>query len=156
MIAVRFIADNSWESRGIRLRTLGNCSHVEYVDTEKGNYRTFGARLKGGICHRPYDYCNPTWEEWYSFEGIEASYAEALKSDGRKYDFRDILDLLVGWHPAEYDPQRAICSVLVGYSNRLAWADGKAPALVNPNLPTSMMTPALLYGCVTQMVKKVK
>src|ERR1700722_18101453 len=154
---VRFIADGSIISRGIGLRTEGKPSHVEYVITYPSGepYGTFGARFAGGVSYRPYGYCDPTWEEWYTFPGIEASYTEALQMAGRKYDWRDIMELLVGWHPKgfDYDPQRAVCDNLVGYSNRRAWALGKAPALINPNVPTWQMTPQLLYGAVTQQVE---
>lgn len=158
MTYVRFIADRSFISRAIGFRTIGKPSHVEYVTTNgAGNpLSTFGARFSGGITHRPYNYCKPTWEEWYTFPGIEESYAEATKLAGRKYDWKDIIELLIGWHPGLYDPLRAICSVLVGYSNRQAWAAGHAPALLNPNLSTWQMTPELVYAACTQMVRKVK
>lgn len=157
MIYVRFIADNSWESRAIRFRTLGTVSHVEYVidEGDREEY-TFGARLRGGITHRPIRYCTPHFDERYVFLGIEASYETALKFDHRKYDWLDIADLLVGRHPAFYDPWRLICSTLVGYSNRVAWANGKAPALINPSVETWRMTPAMLYAACTQMVRKVQ
>jgi hypothetical protein len=157
VILVRFIADGSFVSRAIGWRTEGKISHVEYITTNDSGVAvdTFGARLDGGICHRPYDYCSPTFEEWYSFEGIEASYAEALKLDNRNYDWKNIIRLLFGEVPDSFDPQETICSVLVGYSNRMAWAAGTAPALINPNVPTSEITPELLYGAVSNMVKKV-
>ncbi len=152
-IAIRFIADNSIESLLIRMRCNGRASHVEYVTLDE--YRmvsdTFGARLSGGICHRPPDYCKPTWQEIYTFHGIEASYAEALKFDGRKYDVWDIAHLIIGIVPPFYDPKKAICSVLVGYSNRIAWANETAPALVNPNVNTNDMSPDTLYACVKEM-----
>lgn len=156
-VYVRFIADQGLLSRTIGLRIIGKVSHVEYIITNDDGTiaSTFGARFKGGITFRPYSYCTPSFEEWYSFPGIEASYAEALKFEGRQYDWKDILELLVGWHPRGYDPQEAICSVLVGYSNRRAWALNKAPALINPNVLTSEMTPQLLYGAVTKMVRKI-
>jgi hypothetical protein len=150
MICIRFIADRSVLSRAIRSRTDGQASHVEYVLPE--HRVTFGARLEGGITHRPLDYCKPTWEEWYTFPGIEASYWEAVEFSGRKYDWKDIAALAVSWHSSFYDPERAICSCLVGYSNRLAYARGKAPLLLNLNLPTWQMTPQLLYGAVTDPV----
>lgn len=159
MIVIRFIADRSLLSRAIRFRTEGSPSHVEYLfvrDADSTPTTTFGARLAGGVCHRPYDYCTPTWEEWYAFEGIEASYEAALAFEGRKYDWKDIAALAVDWHPAYYDPQRAICSCLVGYSNRLAWAAGKAPALLNENMPTWQFTPQIVYGAVTEMIRKVR
>lgn len=160
MIYIRFIADSGFISRSIGLRTEGRPSHVEYIITDNAGYavNTFGARFKGGITHRAYDYCKPVFEEWYSFPGIEASYKHALLLKGRKYDWGDIVALLVGWHPDYYDPQRGICSGLVGYSNRMAWAAGEAPAFINPNVPTWELTPQLLYGACgswTQMVKKV-
>lgn len=154
MICIRFIADNSIESKLIRLRTNGKASHVEYVtlDDNKAITDTFGARLQGGIRHRPPDYCKPTWEEWYTFPGIEASYAEALKQDGRRYDWKDIVNICFGITPDSYDPERSICSVLVGYSNRIAWAKSNAEPLVNPNVLTSDMTPNLIYACVKDQV----
>lgn len=157
MVYIRFIADSGFLSRGIRVRTDGKPSHVEYVLTDNiGNpVSTFGARLSGGITLRPPDYCKPSWEEWYTFEGIEPSFNQALKFNGRKYDWRDIAALFVGWHPSSYNPETAICSVLVGYSNCLAWAAGEAPPLINPNVPTWQMTTQLLYGAVTKMVRKV-
>ena len=157
MIALRFIADRSFVSRAIGWREEGTPSHVEYLIDDGGPLiKTFGARLSGGIIHRPYNYCHPTWEEWYTFRGIEASYAEALKFEGRKYDWKDIVALLVGRHPDYYDPQRAICSILAGYSNRMAWANGKSDLLINPNLPTWEMTPLALYVGVKDLIRKVR
>ena len=68
----------------------------------------------------------------------------------------DIVYLLCGWHPGSYNPMKGICSIAVGYSNRMAWGNNEAPALINPNVPTWQMTPQLLYGAVTQMIQKVK
>jgi hypothetical protein len=152
MILIRFTADHSFVSQSILWRTDGVVSHVEYliVDRDLRPESTFGARLNGGICHRPYT--QSFWEQWYSFDGIDESYSEALRFDGRKYDWRDIVQLLVGRHPNYYDPTRAICSILVGYSNRIAWAKGDAPALINPEVPTWQMTPQLLYGAVKNIV----
>ena len=153
-IYIRFIADDSFVSRAIGWRTEGKPSHVEYVRiTDSGMVSTFGARLVGGVRYRPLDYCKPTFEEWYTFEGIEASFEEATGFYGHKYDWADIIELATGIYPRSYDPNRAICSILVGYSNRMAWAAGKAPALINPNVPTRQMTPQLLYGAVTEQVK---
>lgn len=153
MICIRFIADHSIESLLIRLRTIGPASHVEFCTIENGKMTdTFGARLSGGICHRVPDYCKPTWQEIYTFDGIEASYAEALKLDGRKYDWLDIVYLGLGWCPKIYDPAKAICSALVGYSNRMAWANSDVPVLVNPSIPTNDMTPDTIYACVSEMV----
>jgi hypothetical protein len=156
-VYIRFIADRGLISRAIGFRTEGKPSHVEFVVTDDAGIptSTFGARFKGGITHRPYSYCKPSWEEFYTFAGINASYEEALTLEGRAYDWKDILELLVGWHPRGYDPQEAICSVLVGYSNRRAWARGRAPALINPQVDTWSMTPQLLYGAVTNMVRKI-
>jgi hypothetical protein len=156
-IFIRFIADGSFVSRAIGWRTDGRPSHVEYLITDTSGHpvRTFGARLSGGITHRPYDYCKPTFEEWYSFPGIESSYSEALKLDGRKYNWVDILCLLFGIFPKSFDPERLVCDQLVGYSNRMSWANGLSGVLINPNVPTEEMTPELLYGAVTIMVKKV-
>ena len=157
MIYLRFIADRSLLSRAIQSRTDGQCSHVEYLycsDAGTPLY-TFGARRQGGVAHRPYNYCKPTWEEWYTYPGIEASYQEALAFEGRKYDWKDILALAAAWHPSYYDPERAICSCLAGYSNRLAYANGKAPLLLNFNLPTWEMTPQIVYAAVTDLVRKV-
>jgi hypothetical protein len=150
MILLRFISSRSFVSKAIQVRTDGQVSHVEYLDTS--TMITFGARLQGGVTHRPYNYIKPDWEELYTFEGIEASYKEALFFNGRKYDWKDIASLAVGWHPGGYDPEEAVCSCLAGYSNRLAWANGTAPALLNPNLPTWEMTPQILYGAVTKQV----
>ena len=163
MIYVRFIADDSFTSRAIRFRTDGVASHVEYIivndgglkDVPIGNVSAFGARLRGGVAHRPYNYCKPTFEEWYTFPGIEASYAEAIKFEGRKYNLREIIHLLFGWRIPFYDPEELICSILIGYSNRRAWGVGTAPPLVNPNLPTWQMTPQILYACCTKEVRKV-
>lgn len=156
-IFLRFIADRSFVSRGIQWREVGRPSHVEYVTYT--NYRgteqwlTFGARLQGGVTFRPLNYCKPTWEEWYVFPGIEASYNEALGFYGRKYDWADIIEIATGIYPRSFNPQRPICSVLVGYSNRLAWAQDKAPALINPNVPTRQITPQLVYAACTQQVE---
>ena len=157
MIYLRFIADGGFISRVIGLRTDGKPSHVEYLRTDDaGNpISTFGSR-SDGVKHRPYDYCKPSWEEWYTFPGIEASYARALLMDGNKYDWSDIFVLWMGWNSAQYDPAREICSVLVGYSNREAWAHDEAPVLINPSIATKDITPELLYGAVTNMIKKVK
>lgn len=158
MICIRFIADHSFISRAIGFRTEGKPSHVEYVmvnDVTGQPVSTFGARLQGGITHRPYDYCKPSWEEWYTFPGIEASYEQAVSLEGRKYDWKDICALLFGWHPQGYDPMQGICSILVGYSNRMAWGAGLAPPLINPNVPTWEMTPELVYGAVTDIIRKV-
>ena len=154
MIAIRFIADNSFESLLIRMRTDGRASHVEYVTLNEHRMisDTFGARLSGGIKHRPPDYCKPTWQEIYTFNGIEASYAEALKMDGRKYDVWDIVHMAIGWIPPFYDPSKSICSACIGYSNRRAWAIGTSPALVNPNVNTNAMDPDTIYACVQDMV----
>lgn len=152
MICIRFIADRGLVSRAIRSRTDGQASHVEYVLPEQ--QMTFGARMDGGVDFRPLNYCKPSWEEWYTFDGVEASYAAAVDIRGHGYDWRDILALAVSWHPSYYDPQRAICSCLVGYSNRVAWARGLAPALLNPNLPTWQMTPQLLYGAVSNEITR--
>jgi hypothetical protein len=153
LILVRFLADRSWISRAIQWRTDGVPSHVEYLDTD--TMQTFGARLDG-VKHRPANYCKPTWEEWYTFYGIEASYEQALQFGGRKYDKWDIFALATGTHPDSYDPEKAICSVCVGYSNRRAYACGKiAKPLLNMNLPTWEITPQLLYGaCVTQIQRE--
>src|ERR1700676_2044290 len=109
-IYVRFIADGSIVSDAIGLRTLGKPSHVEYVITHASGkpYSTFGARLIGGVKFRPYNYCKPTWEEWYTFDGIEASYKESLKFEGRKYSIREIIHLLFGWAIPFYDPKELI------------------------------------------------
>jgi len=157
MIYLRFIADRGFISRAIGFRTLGKSSHVEFVitDNEGLPVNTFGARLKGGVAHRPYNYTKPDFEEWWTFPGIEASYAEALKLKGRKYNWVDIICLLFGIFPKSFDPQRLVCDQLIGYSNRMAWAAGTSPALVNPNVPTEEMTPEIVYACCTQMVKKV-
>ena len=158
MIYIRFIADRGFISRAISFRTDGKPSHVEYITTDDIGHPmgTFGGRRIGGVTHRPYGYCNPSFEEWYTFQGIEASYAEALKLDGRKYNSKDIANLLFDIFPESFDPMKLVCDQVVGYSNRMAWAQGLAPALINPNVPTEQMTPALLYGAVTEMVRKVK
>jgi hypothetical protein len=157
-VFIRFIADRGPISRAIGFRTLGKPSHVEYVLTYASGepYGTFGSRLVGGISYRPYDYCKPTWEEWYTFPGIEASYTESLEMQGRKYDWKDICELLIGWHPKGYDPVIEICSVCVGYGNRRAWAKGTSPPLINPSVPTWEITPTLLYGAVTQQIEVYK
>lgn len=147
MILLRFIADRSFVSRAIRFRTDGQPSHVEYFNTITG--MTYGARMDG-VKARPLNYCHPTWQEFYTFEGIEYSYLQALTFIGRKYDTWDIFSLAVGSHPAKYNPEKAICSVCVGYSNRRAWSLGKiSRPLINPNVPTWEITPMLLYGAVT-------
>ena len=153
-VFIRFIADRSLLSRAIGWRTEGRPSHVEYVIYENGSWYTFGSRLSGGVRSRSMDYCNPSFEEWYTFDGIEESCRQAFEFWGRKYDWADIIELATGLYPAFYSPQRAICSVLVGYSNRMAWAAGKIEKpLINPNVPTRQMTPQLLYGAVTNQVK---
>ncbi len=158
MILIRFIADRSFVSRAIGWRTDGKPSHLEYLLTnDKGQpVTTFGARLRGGVRYRPYDYCKPTFEEWYTFPGIEESYVEAMKFNGRKYNWIDILYLLFGIFPKSFDPERLVCDQLVGYSNRRANALYGTPLLVNLNVPTEEMTPELVYACCTKMVTKVR
>lgn len=153
-VCIRFIADRSFVSRAIRFRTDGDVSHVEFVslDASGAPIDTFGAHLQGGVIRRPYDYCKPTFEEWYTFPGVEETYQAALGFAGEKYNVRGIFHLLFGVKAPFYDPRKMICSILVGYANRLAWAQGKAPLLLNMNVPTWQMTPQLLYAACTQRV----
>lgn len=158
MILIRFIADHSIVSRAIRWRTDGPVSHVEFlrVDVDGCPLAVVGARLKGGVTSRRYD-PSPLFEEWYSAPGIDEAFSNAEEYIGRKYDWRDIVYDAVGWYPASFDPHQFICSCFVAYSNRLAWAAGKSPAWISPEVPTREITPMLLYASGSlKMYRKIK
>lgn len=110
MIVLRFLTDRlSLESALIRFGTRGWTSHVEFYDDQ--TELTLGSRLEGGVQYRPYGYCKPTREEWWTAPGIEEAHKVAISVIGATYDFKDILGFAFDrdWHtPGSY-----ICSALV-------------------------------------------
>jgi len=117
MIYLRFITEQ-WniESRLIRFGTRFWTSHVEFVRVADNGQPidTLGSRLNGGVQIRPYDYCKPTREEWWSAPQAELAYEKAKTVIGAKYDIVDILAFAFArdWH----EPGNFICSELVDWS----------------------------------------
>lgn len=82
-----------------------------YLDPEPVD--TLGSRLNGGVQIRPYEYCRPTREEWYTAPHIEDAYAFGVTLIGSKYDVWDILGIAADedWHT----DGRYICSEFLAY-----------------------------------------
>lgn len=95
MIYLRFITEKySLESFLIRIGTRSPFSHVEFVRCagfKDVPIDTFGARVSGGVKVRPYDYCKPSKEMWFTAPNIQHAYEWALTQVGKPYDWRAIL-----------------------------------------------------------------
>lgn len=113
MIYLRFITERwSLESGLIRFGTRWWPSHVEFVRVENGvAVDTLGSRLSDGVRIRPYGYCHPTREEWWTAPYIEQAYENVKSIIGAPYDWIDILGFAFArdWHRAGH----YICSAVI-------------------------------------------
>lgn len=152
MIYLRFITQQwNLESRLIRFGSRWWCSHVEFVRTDDAGTAidTLGSHLNGGVQIRPYDYCKPTREEWWSAPQAEAAYEKAKTVIGAKYDVVDILAFAFArdWHEAG----NFICSELIDWS----FKEIGAP-LTNLYIPSHRVSPRdLLISTQVSFVKTV-
>jgi hypothetical protein len=104
---------------------------------------TLGSRLDGGVQIRPYNYCRPTREEWYTAPHIEDAYEFGKTLIGSKYDLSDILGIGADedWHT----DGRYICSEYIAYSGEFRLIPGGVEKVIDPWLnsttPTWHVTP---------------
>lgn len=160
-IYLRFITDRfSIESALIRFATRSWCSHVEFIDTHMthigpfpGDPRhivTLGSRLADGVQIRPYNYCRPSAESWFTAPNIAAAYEFGKTLIGCKYDWRDILG--IGFNARWHGAGHYICSSFVD-------ACGKAASTIpwtNVHFPSRLVTPRdLLASPVITRVRRV-
>lgn len=152
VIYLRFMTDGrSIESRLIRFGTRWWCSHVEFVRIcEHGNaIDTLGSRLEGGVRIRPYDYCKPSREEWWTAPNIDRAYLAAGAFIGARYDWYDILGFACArdWHRDGH----FMCSETIAK----AFENVSTP-LLNPWQPVWRISPRdLMLSPLLQMVKRV-
>src|SRR6266404_70721 len=92
---LRFITERwSLESALIRFATRSWASHVEFLRCDgETPIDTLGSRLQGGVQVRPYDYCKPTAESWFTAPNISDAYEYGLTLVGKKYDVLDIIGI---------------------------------------------------------------
>lgn len=151
MIFLRFLTEKySLESALIRFGTRSEFSHVEFVRTADMSLPgmaaigdpidTLGSRLEGGVRIRPYNYCKPTREEWYTAPNIEGAYRRGLEFIGYGYDWRDIAAIALNknWVTKR---QEFICSRFCFYCNLRDWALGGGQPWLNPDVPSCQITP---------------
>lgn len=93
MIIAQFSTDNDLESRAIRWATGGDFSHVDLVLPDG----LLGARAKGGVQLRPFDYKTFTSKVRVSCEVPfeSAALAFAKSQIGKPYNFGAIRDMLL-------------------------------------------------------------
>ena len=123
-------------------------SHIEFFKDSGFHAGCLGSRVSGGVRIRPYYYCNPTREEWWTAPKIEDAYAIALKDIGCKYDWLDIFGFAFArdWH----HPGRYICSELVDWAFKQAGAP-----LTNIYMPSHRVSPRdLLVSPQLEFVRK--
>lgn len=143
MILLRFITDKwSIEGMAIRFATRSWASHVEFVrlsDSPDGYgpepVDTLGSRISDGVQIRPYDYCHPTAESWFTAPNIQAAYDFGKTLIDRKYDWLDILG--IGFNTRQHREGNYICSSFIDYCGKVAspmcWTNSKFPSrLVTP------------------------
>jgi uncharacterized protein YycO len=124
-------------SKLIRWNTRCEYSHVGFYDSSKDAY--FSAQLKGGVqwrtkagitSHIEYS----TSHCYLSVDGIERALTQALKQEGKRYDWTAILGLATNRNWREDDSW--FCSELVAYSFEQAGIP-----LLNPNVYVWRITP---------------
>lgn len=157
MIYLRFITDRlSLESALIRFATRSWCSHVEFVRTEERENApywavdTLGSRLRGGVQVRPYNYCSPSAESWFTAPNIQHAYDFGLTLIGQKYDFLDILG--IGFNTRQHAEGHYICSSFIDACGKA----GSPIAWTNVHFPSRLVTPRdLLASPVITRVRRV-
>ena len=111
-LIVRFVTQGGFVADAIRKVTFSQFSHAE-IGTETGTW--IGAHDDGGVQERPADYYSATFERRYaipmSAEQYAAAMAYARSKIGVKYDFEDILGLLI--HRDMSADGTEICSMFV-------------------------------------------
>lgn len=143
MIFLRFITEKwSIESMAIRFASRSWCSHVEFVrlpDSPIGVHAepidTLGSRLSDGVQIRPYDYCHPSAESWFTAPNLQAAYDYGKSLIGCKYDWLDILG--IGFNTRQHREGNYICSSFIDHcgkvASRMCWTNSKFPSrLVTP------------------------
>lgn len=151
MIYLRFITQQwNLESRLIRYGSRWWCSHVEFVRIADDCHPvdTLGSHLSGGVQIRPYNYCKPSREEWWTAPQAEAAYEKARTVIGAKYDTIDILAFAFArdWHK----PGNFICSELVD------WSFKEIAPLTNLYMPSHRVSPRdLLVSPQLGFVKRI-
>lgn len=158
MIYLRFMTEKwSVESALVRFGTRGWASHVEFVKTRDSDgvaICTLGSRLKGGVQVRPYDYCKPTREEWWTAPNIEESYKRGLEFLDCGYDWWDIAGIALD--KALVKDASFICSRFCYYANLRAWALDNAVPWLNTNQQSLFCTPdILLWSPLLKFNRKV-
>lgn len=160
-IYLRFITEQwSVESALIRLGTRCWASHVEFVTVNDYGTPTvtLGSRLGGGVMIRPYNYCKPSREEWWTAPHVEDAYRYGLTLLGDQYDWPDILGLAfnTNWHTNGF-----ICSEFVAacgekeYTGTGVLIQSSTPWL-NMSFDTWRVTPRdLLLSPLVSFVKRI-
>jgi hypothetical protein len=149
MIFLRFITEK-WdiESALIRFGTRSWASHVEFVRTVSTSVGwgvaldTLGSRVKGGVAVRPYNYCKPAREEWYTAPDIDKAYERGLEFNGFGYDWWDILGIML--HVNWVKDRSFICSRFCFYANLRAWALDNAVPWLSTEQQSQLCTPDIL------------
>ena len=111
-LLIRFVTQRGFVSDIIREVTFSEFSHVE-IGTESGTW--IGAHDDGGVQERPANYYNATFERRYALPLTDEQYTAAMSyarsKIGVKYDFEDILGLLI--HKNIVGKGTEICSMFV-------------------------------------------
>jgi hypothetical protein len=111
-LIIRFVTQGGFVSEAIRVVTFSEFSHAE-IGTPSGTW--IGAHDIGGVQERPADYYVATFERRYAVPMTDEQYAAAMayarSKIGTKYDFEDILGLLI--HKDITSKGSEICSMFV-------------------------------------------
>ena len=154
-LIIRFVTQGGFVSDAIRKVTFSEFSHAE-LGTETGTW--IGAHDVGGVQERPADYYKATFERRYAIPVTDEQYAAAMvyarSKIGAKYDFEDILGLLI--HKDLSTQGAEICSMFVFQTLLAAGIQplnvlGQYSNLVTPD--TLHLSPIFIGKCYFQTEK---